>query len=277
MSGREWSSAARWRRCAVLAFTGTVGVTSVLLAGSAAQAADPSCGSPVVSGHTATVTCSYTGANQSFTYPPGVSRATFTVYGAEGGTAGSSSPGLGGEASAIIAEQSGTTLTIVVGGQGASAGAGGAGGFGGGGTGGGAGGPGAGAGGGGGSFVQTSLGTNLLIAGGGGGAEACQNIDTGATSNGGQGGGVIGSAGTSCNGGSPGFGGSGTCSGGIGVGGSDTTGSGGGGGGGCVGGSAGANLAGGGGGSGFAPRHATLLSGANSNGDGEVIITYHAK
>ena len=57
---------------------------------------DPDC-STVISAGTTTVTCLYTGAAQYFTVPQGVSQATVTLYGAQGGAAGTEPGGLGAE------------------------------------------------------------------------------------------------------------------------------------------------------------------------------------
>ena len=78
----------------------------------------------------------YTGAAQSWVVPPGVTSATFTLYGAQGGASGFSgvAGGLGGSATATFAVTPGATINIYVGGAGEGGGAT-AGGFNGGGTG----------------------------------------------------------------------------------------------------------------------------------------------
>lgn len=105
----------------------------------------------------------YSGTPQPWTVPEGVTRATFDVYGAAGGSAIVGPPGgRGGFAHAVVAVTPGERLTIVVGGTPQSHGAAG--------YNGGAGSPGAG-GGGGASDVRRGdgPGDRLLVAGGGGG------------------------------------------------------------------------------------------------------------
>ena len=58
---------------------------------------------------TATVVCGYTGAAQYWAVPGWVTRATFTLYGAQGGAANSSTPG-GGLGAEVT-----STLTVVPG------------------------------------------------------------------------------------------------------------------------------------------------------------------
>jgi hypothetical protein len=64
------------------------GAGALMAAGSAHAAVKvtPACPAPVVNGATATVTCSSTGAAQYWTVPAGVTQATFTLYGAAGGS-----------------------------------------------------------------------------------------------------------------------------------------------------------------------------------------------
>jgi hypothetical protein len=105
--------------------------------------------------------CTYTSAGQdTFTVPPGVTHATFTVEGAQGGTnAIGPGGGRGGKVSATLPLTPGQLLQVNVGGQGQANSAGG--------------GLGSGAGGGGSSDVRTglfSLVNRVLVAGGGGGA-----------------------------------------------------------------------------------------------------------
>src|SRR4051794_18368920 len=88
-----------------------------------------------------TVTFTFSGANQMFVVPVGVSSLTVDLWGAGGGGTGSSSSILGGGGafmSGILSVTSGEVLTVIVGGggQSGSTGGGGQGGFGGGGQGG---------------------------------------------------------------------------------------------------------------------------------------------
>jgi hypothetical protein len=165
--------------------------TGALAAASAGQAAAKvtlACPAPVVSGATATVTCSYTGAAQYWTVPAGVTQATFTLYGGSGG-AGTGPPeggpaatdggpgGLGADVTGTMRVKPASVLQVDVGQAGAvSSGAA----FGGGGS---SGGGGANGGGGGGaSDIREgayTLADRLLVAGGGGGGGA-----GGATGNG---------------------------------------------------------------------------------------------
>jgi hypothetical protein len=123
------------------------------------------CPAPVVSGATATVMCAYTGADQSWTVPAGVTQATFEVYGTQGGSAPPVYGGLGGESTATFGVTPGSALTVTVGSQGGPVNEDNGSAFGGGGA---AEGPG---GGGGASAVSDGTST-LIIAGGGGGLEA---------------------------------------------------------------------------------------------------------
>ena len=153
----------------------------------AADPSTPACPPPVISGTTATVTCSYNGTTgadgspQYWTVPAGVTQASFSLYGAGDGLTG-----IGGLTSATLNVVAGSTLTVGVGGQGTTD----AGGFGGGGA------PGVLAeGGGGASWVTDSDGTALLVAGGAGGTafgDAAQN----GPESGGAGGGQAGDAGS---------------------------------------------------------------------------------
>ena len=126
----------------------------------------------------------YTGSQQTFVVPAGVSTITIKAWGAQGGTANG---GLGGYSTGNLSVSQGQTLFLYVGGQGAT---GQTGGFNGGGTGGydTNGGGTIGSGGGGASDVRTGtigLGNRVLVAGGGGGR--CPSSD------GGSGGGTNGS------------------------------------------------------------------------------------
>lgn len=138
-----------------------------------------------------TQTFGYTGANQTFTVPTGVTSIQVTLKGAGGGNG---TGGAGGLASGLLAVTAGQVLNIFVGSAGA-ANAGttpGAGGYNGGGNGGSAAGTGAasGSGGGGASDIRiggTAIGNRVAVAAGGGGAGAQA---------GGNGGGTTGGTGT---------------------------------------------------------------------------------
>jgi hypothetical protein len=276
----------------VASLTMVTGVVApvVLLGGSApAGASLPACGAPVASGMNSVVTCSFTGADQSWTVPTGVSQATFDAYGAQGGSYSLVAGGLGGEATGLYAVTPGTTFTIVVGGTDTgtgSCGTGPTGGFGGGGN-GGTGAPCPGAGGGGGSFVLNGT-TPVVVAGGGGGGSGCSG--PAGYSFGGNGGGSSGTEGNNCSAGletEPGTqSGGGSASGGAtpgtsgqggnGANSSATTEGGGGGGGGYYGGAGAAENTGGGGGSGYLDPSA-ITSSMNTgvqSGNGIVTITY---
>ena len=284
-----------WRHLAIALGVLTLGAGGsfvVAAADSAPATAAPSCTGTV----TVTCTFSYTGASQTWTVPPGVTQATFDVFGAQGGNGSNpdavipaSVGGNGGETTATLGLAPAETLSVVVGGQGATGfgnTGGGAGGFGGGGPGGSGGSFGGGGGGGGGSSVTEGA-TPLVIAGGGGGSSNLRG------KNGGSGGGLSGTAGVGP-GGDPGTQtGGGTGTGGAGSGSAGQGGSGGpspdrgacgfqigggGGGGGWFGGAGGAQCTGGGGGSGFVATSA-ISSSFNTGvqtGDGEVVISYTA-
>lgn len=246
------------------------------------------------SGGKVTCTFGFTGGTQTWTAPVGVTSAVFDVQGAQGGSdlQGdfiNAPGGMGGEATATVTVTAGSTVTLVVGGQGhwtqqsghgASAGSVGpnAGGFNGGGT--AIADPGkflgAGAGGGGASDVRiggTALSNRVIVGGGGGGGGGCSSRAGGAS--GGGGGGLTGVNGKTC----LGVGGAGgnqdgsAGSGQLGVGGASDV-SGGGGGGGFYGGGGG-SFAGGGGGSGHGPTGTTFVSGVRS-GDGVITVSYSA-
>ena len=158
--------------------------TGALTAAVAAQAstqAGPACAAPVVDGATATVTCGYTGAAQYWTVPTWVTQATFTLYGAAGGSgtgpnvsgpaATDGGPGgVGAEVTGTLRVTPASVLQVNVGQEGAvSSGAA----FGGGGSSGGGGA--SGGGGGGASDIRDGaykLANRLLVAGGGGGGGA---------------------------------------------------------------------------------------------------------
>jgi hypothetical protein len=142
-----------------------VGAVTVL-AGSSAAAIGPraalagttACGNTGIAG---TSSCTYnTIGTDTFTVPPGVNNATFTVEGAQGGTnATGPAGGRGGRVSAALPLTPGQVLQVNVGGQGQATSA--------------SGGLDSGAGGGGSSDVRDGLfglADRLLVAGGGGGA-----------------------------------------------------------------------------------------------------------
>jgi len=240
------------------------------------------------------VTFEYTGAAQSWTVPPGVTQATFDVYGAQGGGVrfNNVGRGLGGRATVTLPVTPGSVVTIMVGGQGQDVGSpctapGRAGGFNGGGA-GGSGGFCPGAGGGGASDVRiggSDLTHRVLVAGGGGGA-GITLPNLGEACHGGSGGGLTGTPGSCVTGGAGGNQDGTSGSGQLGQGsdganghfGMGTDGAGGGGGG-YYGGAGGTNSAnppaagGGGGGSGFGPAGAVLETGVRS-GNGRVTVTY---
>ncbi|HEX6688985.1 MAG TPA: glycine-rich protein [Solirubrobacterales bacterium] len=121
-----------------------------------------------------TQTFTYTGAEQTFVVPVGVSKLQVVVIGGSGG-ASEGSAGAADQVSATLDVTPGQTLYVEVGGRGENGAGGGAGGFNGGGNGGAGGGPVA-AGGGGASDIRTaprsgglSPDTRLVVAGGGGG------------------------------------------------------------------------------------------------------------
>jgi hypothetical protein len=186
-----------------------------------APAADAACQTG-----TGAISFSYTGAEQCYTVPAGVSELSLTAVGASGGGNGLGAGGFGAVASGTVAVAPGETLYVEVGENGSTNGASGFGG-------GGAADEGAGSGGGA-SDVQSepaaldpSLGSRVLIAGGGGGAGGFGSSSTGGLA-GGAGGaaGAAGSAGgdgatanASANGGSGGGGGTASAGGQAGAGG----------------------------------------------------------
>jgi hypothetical protein len=130
-----------------------------------------------------TISFWHTGAPATWTVPPGVNQARFTVEGGEGGGEDPASRSLGARSVATLASLSpGEQFAVSVGGAGSSHAEGGAGGFGGGGDGT--------LGAGGGGYSSVSRGTTLtLLAGGGGGAGlAGFNASTGEEPDGGSGG-----------------------------------------------------------------------------------------
>jgi hypothetical protein len=170
-----------------------VGAVTVI-AGSSAAAVGPrpalagttACGSTGIAGMSS---CTYrTVGTGTFTVPPGVRSATFTVEGAQGGAnAAGAAGGRGGKVSAALPVTPGQVLQVNVGGQGQASSA--------------SGGLDNGAGGGGSSDVRSGLfglANRLLVAGGGGGAGGsggkASSHDVGGA--GGWGGGGGGTAGT---------------------------------------------------------------------------------
>jgi len=141
------------------------GLAAAIPAGSASAAS----GSCTTSGTQVTCTFTETGSAQTWTVPAGVTKATFTLYGAEGGASDEGvAGGLGAEVTATLSVTTGTVLQVNVG-QGGAANGGAT--FGGGGTGHGDAGTGGGA-----SDVRSPaadgsypLANRLLVAGGGGG------------------------------------------------------------------------------------------------------------
>ncbi len=227
-------------------------------------------------------TFSYTGSQQTFTVPTAVTRLTFDVYGAQGGSVASNSGGYGGYARGTLSVTQGDLIYIFVGNQPSGT----AGGYNGGGA-----GIGSGAGGGGASDVRvggTDLASRVIVAGGGGGVPSTSWSTTG-----GSGGGTSGGL---CSGGAgPGYDGQGASqsaggpsetvyhyagaveNGSLGQGGQAGTAnnSGGGGGGGYYGGGGG-DAGGGGGGSGYigGVSAANMQNGLQS-GNGQVVVTWY--
>ena len=243
--------------------------------------------------HATTQTFNFTGAQQNFVVPGGVTQVTVEAFGAQGGT-GFNSGGAGvngGSVTATIGVTPGETLVIFVGGQGGAGGnnVAGSAGFNGGAVGGLAQG---GGGGGGASDVRqggSALVNRVVVAGGGGGSQGSGNGGAGGGTTGAGGGNSVGAAvggggGSLGAGGAGGSGGDGTAgvlgsggAGGLGV--TTQIGGGGGGGGGYFGGGGGegsSNTAGGGGGSSFTVAGATNVTHQQGvrMGDGQVIITF---
>ena len=178
----------------IIAGQGTTSITvawgdSVGLANVSVAATNP-CGSSSTQTIVVGVqTLFYTGSQQTFTIPPGVSQVTITAYGAQGGTVNLNQGGLGGSATGTLNVTPGDILYVNVGGTAVNY----LGGFNGGGN-------GVGAyieGGGGASDVRfggTGLANRIIVAGGGGGATYNW------TTTGGSGGGTNGGSGYSSNG-----------------------------------------------------------------------------
>jgi hypothetical protein len=289
---RKIRSAAMAFPLAALVFA-TVGVLAPLSVSAAPCATS-------TSGGVTTVTFCFTGAAQTWTVPVGVHSAKFTVFGAAGGpgTGGVADPGgLGGKAVATVAVVPGSTVTIVLGGQGlmpifvagCASPTGAAGGFNGGAV-GGNGNPGqcGGSGGGGASDIRiggAGLANRVLVAGGGGGGTDDFAGGAGGGTVGGNGGGVLGAGGggggTQIAGGAFGNGDADGLVGTLGVGGAGGTNcgrGGGGGGGGFFGGGGGGAIecgAGGGGGGGSAHGPAgAVLTAAVKAGTGLMTVSY---
>ncbi|KQW53080.1 hypothetical protein ASC77_01915 [Nocardioides sp. Root1257] len=197
------------RAAVVLAFVAPV----LALLPAATVAADAAGVTPTVADgpHLYASTYLYTGTQQTFTVPEGVSAVQVKAVGAAGGDAGGSPGGRGAEVTGTLAVTTGQTLYLWVGGQGGSSGLSGARGWNGGGRGGQS--DTAGGGGGGASDVRTcpaavqgcdSISSRVLVAAGGGGAGAGGTIP----------GGDAGQAGSSPSGprGTAGGGGAGTAS-----------------------------------------------------------------
>jgi hypothetical protein len=251
--------------------------------------------------HAATQTFNYTGAEQDFVVPAGVTSITVTASGAQGGAGATKSVhSQGGTTTATISVTAGETLSIFVGSQGGNGSYGGASGNGGynGGASGGT--PGLGAGGGGGGASDVRQGGNdlphrVVVAGGGGGGGSQNSASIGngggttgaAGSNDPFGGATGGGGGTQAAGGAGGIhegGGTDGSAGSAGSGGTGGSGAdpGGGGGGGYFGGGGGGSAqsftgGGGGGGSSFAIGTATGVSMTQGDhaGDGQVVLTWH--
>jgi hypothetical protein len=233
-----------------------------------------------------TVTFNWTGEAQTWTVPDGVTKATFDLYGAEGGLAErKSSGGKGGRATATIPVSEGSSVQVNVGGQGQSNANPAEGGFNGGGIGQ------LGGGGGGASDIRidgTDLANRVLVAGGGGGGGNCGVTRGGPQTDGGDGGGTSGddaftsrlcaeegivgggggtqdAGGTATSPATPGLPGLGGNSGGVS--------GGGGGGGGWFGGGGGFDGGAGGGGSGHGPQGTAFETGVRK-GNGLITVTY---
>ncbi len=257
-------------------------------------ASAPACPAPTFVGANATVTCVFTGGQQTWTTPVGITSATFGAYGAQGGGAfGQNVGGGGGSAVATIAVTPADIYTIAVGGAGSSGQPGsGAGGYNGGANNGGSNNAGGGGGGSDVRFPGSALASRIVVGGGGGGAGqgVCCTVAPGGaggglTGNGGGGsdfGETGGGGGSQSGGGGGGSNGDGCCgnpgaAGSLGAGGTGgfaAFGSGGGGGGGgYYGGGGGGDNSSGGGGSGFGPAGTAFTTGTNG-GNGVVVITY---
>jgi hypothetical protein len=233
-----------------------------------------------------TVTFNWTGEAQTWTVPDGVTKATFDLYGDEGGLAErKSSGGKGGRATATIPVTGGSSVQVTVGGQGQSDANPADGGFNGGGNGQ------LGGGGGGASDIRiggTDLANRVLVAGGGGGGGNCGVTRGGSQTDGGDGGGTSGddaftsrlcaeegivgggggtqdAGGTATSPATPGLPGLGGNSGGVS--------GGGGGGGGWFGGGGGFDGGAGGGGSGHGPQGTAFETGVRK-GNGLITVTY---
>jgi hypothetical protein len=132
----------------------------------------PGISGPSCAGDSCRLTFRYTGAAATWTIPPGVSEADFTVEGARGGsTSPQSVSGRGARiVSTIGSLGAGEEATVSPGGMGETAAEGGAGGFNGGGEGG--------RGGGGGGFSSVALGSTLMLLAGGGGGDGANGFNS---------------------------------------------------------------------------------------------------
>jgi Glycine rich protein len=181
LSEPRWRNEMRYFRSAAMAFALAVLVFASVGVLSPVPVAAAPCPGSTFSGGKETITFCFTGASQTWKVPAGVTSATFSVSGAQGGAGAFTgvAAGLGGRAVATLAVAPGSTITIVVGGPGVTppapcaASGGGAGGFNGGAIGGSATGSNcAGSGGGGASDVRiggNALANRVVVGGGGGG------------------------------------------------------------------------------------------------------------
>jgi hypothetical protein len=106
------------RRAAWLAAATAAVAGGGLLAGAGpAFAADPSCGGLSEGGGFATVTCAYTGSAQSWMVPAGVTEATITLDGGQGGNSGVGftdwPQSVGGKGATVTATYAGQTRVHV--------------------------------------------------------------------------------------------------------------------------------------------------------------------
>jgi hypothetical protein len=111
--------AVTWAAACALAGGGLAG-GALATAGQALAQSGTACPSPVLNGTTETVTCTYTGAAQYWTAPAGVTEATFTLYGAEGGASGDTgAAGLGAAVTGMVPVTASTVLQVNAGQAGA--------------------------------------------------------------------------------------------------------------------------------------------------------------
>jgi hypothetical protein len=112
-------STARLARVAAPA-AGLAGAAALAVAGVAAPADASSLGhTPHVRSGTVTVPFSYTGTQQTFTVPSGVTTVTITAIGAAGQTIGLNTGGQGAQVFSTVGVIPGQTLYVEVGGTGA--------------------------------------------------------------------------------------------------------------------------------------------------------------